>query len=38
VGRGIGPALEARDVLAVLQGEASAPDDLRERALVVEEG
>ncbi|MDG0855844.1 thymidine phosphorylase family protein [Pelomonas puraquae] len=33
VGRGIGPALEARDVLAVLQGAANAPDDLRQRAL-----
>lgn len=33
VGRGIGPALEARDVLAVLRGDASAPEDLRERAL-----
>ncbi len=33
VGRGIGPALEARDVLAVLRREADAPDDLRERAL-----
>jgi len=33
VGRGIGPALEARDVLAVLRGEAEAPQDLRERAL-----
>jgi thymidine phosphorylase len=33
VGRGIGPALEARDVLAVLRGEADAPDDLRQRAL-----
>lgn len=32
VGRGIGPALEARDVLAVLRGEADAPQDLRERA------
>ena len=32
VGRGIGPALEARDVLAVLQGKADAPPDLRERA------
>lgn len=32
VGRGIGPALEALDVLAVLQGSASAPDDLRRRA------
>jgi thymidine phosphorylase len=33
VGRGIGPALEARDVLAVLRGEADAPTDLRERSL-----
>lgn len=33
VGRGIGPALEARDVLAVLQVEKGAPADLRERAL-----
>lgn len=31
VGRGIGPALEARDVLAVLQG--GGPPDLRERAI-----
>ncbi|MGB5080363.1 MAG: thymidine phosphorylase family protein [Burkholderiales bacterium] len=35
VGRGIGPALEARDVLAVLRGEAGAPPDLRERALTL---
>ena len=33
VGHGIGPALEARDVLSVLQNEASAPVDLRQRAL-----
>jgi thymidine phosphorylase len=33
VGRGIGPALEARDVLSVLQGGESAPADLRERSL-----
>jgi thymidine phosphorylase len=33
VGRGVGPALEARDALAVLHGEAAAPADLRERAL-----
>jgi thymidine phosphorylase len=33
VGRGIGPALEARDVLAVLRGEAGAPGDLAARAL-----
>ncbi len=33
VGRGIGPALEARDVLAVLRRESHAPVDLRDRAL-----
>ena len=33
IGRGIGPALEARDVLAVLQGAGTAPQDLRSRAL-----
>lgn len=33
VGRGIGPALEAHDVLKVLRCDADAPDDLRERAL-----
>jgi thymidine phosphorylase len=33
VGRGIGPALEARDVLAVLQCSQEAPSDLRERAV-----
>ena len=33
VGRGIGPALEARDVLAVLNRMPNAPLDLRERAL-----
>jgi len=33
VGRGVGPALEARDVLAVLRGETTAPHDLRARAL-----
>ncbi len=33
VGRGIGPALEARDVLAVLRNERGAPKDLRERAV-----
>ena len=32
IGRGIGPALEARDVLAVLQNDAKAPQDLRARA------
>jgi thymidine phosphorylase len=35
VGRGVGPALEARDVLAVLRGEPSAPADLRERAVLL---
>jgi thymidine phosphorylase len=33
VGRGIGPALEARDVLAVLARAPDAPRDLQERAL-----
>jgi thymidine phosphorylase len=33
VGRRIGPALEAKDVLAVLQALDDAPADLRERAL-----
>lgn len=35
VGRGIGPALEAHDVLAVLRDTPDAPDDLRRRALDV---
>jgi thymidine phosphorylase len=33
VGRGIGPALEARDVLAVLRRDAGAPADLAQRAI-----
>jgi thymidine phosphorylase len=33
VGRGIGPALEAQDVLSVLRQEPTAPTDLRDRAL-----
>jgi thymidine phosphorylase len=33
VGRGIGPALEARDVLAVLARSPTAPPDLHDRAL-----
>jgi thymidine phosphorylase len=33
VGRGIGPALEARDLLAVLRRETDAPHDLGERAV-----
>jgi thymidine phosphorylase len=35
VGRGIGPALEARDVLAVLRGQAQGPDDLARRGLAL---
>lgn len=35
VGVGIGPALEALDVIAVLNNDAQAPADLRERALYV---
>lgn len=35
VGFGIGPALEARDVLQVLRNESDAPDDLRERSLAL---
>ncbi len=35
VGRGIGPALEARDVLAVLERAPQAPADLRERSLAL---
>lgn len=33
VGNGIGPVLEARDVMAVLRNDADAPQDLREHAL-----
>lgn len=35
VGRGIGPALEARDVVQVLQNHKDAPSDLREHALLL---
>ena len=35
VGFGIGPALEARDVLAVLRGDLAAPPDLRSRAVLL---
>lgn len=35
VGRGVGPALEARDVMQVLRNEAGAPHDLSARALVL---
>lgn len=34
IGRGIGPALEARDALAVLDGDPAAPADLRAKALL----
>jgi thymidine phosphorylase len=33
VGNGIGPALEARDVMRVLRGDPRAPMDLRQKAL-----
>jgi thymidine phosphorylase len=35
VGRGIGPALEAKDVLAVLMRDNDAPQDLRQRSLIL---
>lgn len=35
VGKGIGPVLEALDVLSVLQNKADAPLDLKERALTL---
>ena len=35
VGRGMGPALEARDVLAVIRGERDAPADLAERCVAL---
>jgi len=35
VGRGVGPALEAWDVLSVLRNQANAPADLRQRALLL---
>ncbi len=33
VGRGVGPALEAQDVLAVLRSDPAAPQDLRTRSI-----
>lgn len=33
VGRGIGPVLEARDVMQVLRNEVDAPNDLKQKAL-----
>jgi thymidine phosphorylase len=35
IGRGIGPALEAQDVLAVLQNAPQAPMDLRDKAVAL---
>ncbi|TAL03248.1 MAG: thymidine phosphorylase family protein [Rhodospirillaceae bacterium] len=35
VGRGIGPVLEARDVMSVLRNEPGAPQDLKERAILL---
>jgi len=38
VGRGVGPALEAREVLAVLNNLPDAPKDLRARSLAIAAG
>ena len=35
VGRGVGPVLEARDVMSVLRNDSDAPEDLRERAVML---
>lgn len=35
VGKGVGPALEARDILAVLKNQPDAPNDLKMRAAMV---
>lgn len=35
VGRGIGPALEANDVVSVLRNDDAAPSDLRERSVML---
>lgn len=35
VGRGIGPSLEAMDILSVLKNEETAPKDLKKRALLL---
>jgi len=35
IGRGIGPVLEARDVMAVLRNNPEAPADLRDRAVML---
>ena len=35
IGRGIGPALEARDVISVLRNDRNAPADLKEKSLLL---
>ncbi len=35
IGRGIGPVLEARDVMAVLRNDPDAPTDLRDRSIML---
>jgi len=35
VGRGIGPVLEARDVMQVLESHPDAPNDLRQKSLIL---
>lgn len=35
IGRGIGPTLEAMDVLSVLRNEKDAPQDLRNKSLII---
>ena len=35
IGRGVGPALEARDAMKVLANDADAPADLRDKALML---
>ena len=35
VGRGVGPVLEARDVMSVLRNDGDAPADLRDRAVML---
>ncbi len=35
IGRGIGPALEAKDILLVLSNDKQAPQDLKEKSLMI---
>ena len=35
IGRGVGPVLEARDVMAVLRGDDEAPSDLRDKSVML---